>query len=276
VISGSPAFPGRKKVLMRAGSSDNGANLLDGITITETVYDREFVDWHYHENPHFTLVTSGKIKQGTRRETFECCADTLLFHNWQEPHYNIKPAGVTRAFQVEIDAAWYRKFEVDPHLLPAAAKITRPNIRLLFYNIYKEAKIFDATSTFTIDSLLLETFETIRGFETRCVGTPLWVTRLDELLHDDSDRPFSLRDLSNELGLHWAHLSREFPRYFRCNFSQYVRKLKVERSLALLRDGRRSVAEITFICGFADQSHFIRCFREFTGITPRNFRQISK
>ena len=264
---------------LKAGAffgNNNRKISLDGITITETEYNYEFVDWHYHENPHFTLVTQGNLRQGTRRETFDCSADTLLFHNWQEPHYNIKPAGITRGFQLEVDAAWYQKFEVDPHSLPAVAKIIRPNIRLLFYNIYKESKIFDTTSTLTIDSLLVETFETMRGVETSGAGTPRWVKQLDELLHDNFDRAFSLQELSNELGLHWAHLSREFPKYFHCNFSQYVRKLKVEKSLALLRNSSRPISEITFICGFADQSHFTRCFREFTGITPRTFRQISK
>jgi len=256
---------------------DNPNRSLDGITITETEYKDEFVDWHYHENPHFTLLTLGNIKQGTRRETYECSPDTLLFHNSQEPHYNVKAAGITRGFQLEIDATWYRKFEVDPHHLPAVARITRPNIRLLFYNIYKESKIFDAGSTLTIDSLLLETFQSMGvEIETSCAGSPRWVRKLDELLHDDPDRPFSLQELSSELGLHWAHLSRAFPKYFHCTFGQYVRKLKVEKSLAMLRGGSQSIAEITFTCGFADQSHFIRCFREFTGITPRAFRQISK
>lgn len=250
--------------------------LLDGLTIRETEYHHEFVDWHYHENPHFTFFTQGNIRQGTRHETFECSADTLLFHNWQEPHYNIKPAGITRGFQLEIDAAWYRKFEVDPQQLPAVAKLTQPNVRLLFYNIYKESKIFDATATLTIDSLLVEIFETMRGFQISGAGTPRWVRKLDEILRDDPDRHFSLQELAGELGLHWAHLSREFPRYFRCNFSEYVRKLKVEKSLPLLRNSNRPIAEITFLCGFADQSHFTRCFREFTGITPRTFRQISK
>lgn len=249
---------------------------LDGITITETEYNYEFVDWHYHENPHFTFVTLGNLRQGTRRGTFECGADTLLFHNWQEPHYNIKPPGITRGFQIEIDAAWYKKFAVDPQQLPGVANIIRPNIRLLFYNIYKEAKIFDSTSTLTIDSLLVESFETMRGVETRCTGTPQWVKKLDELLHDNFDRHFSLRELANELGLHWAHLSREFPRYFHCNFGEYVRKIKVEKSLALLRSSSLPMADITFTCGFADQSHFNRCFKEFTGVTPRTFRRITK
>jgi AraC-like DNA-binding protein len=149
-------------------------------------------------------------------------------------------------------------------------------VRLLFSNIYKESRIFDATSTLTIDSLLVETFETMRGVDPSGVGMPRWVRKLDEILRDNFDRHFSLQELSSELDLHWAHLSREFPRYFHCNFSQYVRKLKVEKSLALLRNSSRPLSEITFLCGFADQSHFTRCFREFTGITPRTFRQLSK
>jgi AraC-like DNA-binding protein len=249
---------------------------LDGITITETEYDYEFVDWHYHENPHFTLITTGNIKQGTRREIHDCSADTLLFHNSREPHYTVKPAGVTRGFQIEIDQPWAKKFEVDLNKLPAMRKVTHPNTRLPFYNIFKESRLLDAHSTLTIDSLLMEAFETMRCVESFCVGTPGWVKRVDEILHESFERPFSLRELSNELGLHWAHLSREFPRYFRCTFGQYLRKLKVEKSLALLRNSKLSIAEITFICGFADQSHFIRCFKEFTGITPRTFRRIAK
>lgn len=253
---------------------NNRSILLDGITIRETEYNYDFVDWHYHENPHFTLITHGNIKQGSRRETYECSADTLLFHNCDESHYALKPAGITRGFQLEIDRRWSRKFDVDFNKLPAITNVTHPNIRLLFYNIYKEAKVFDTTSTLTIDSLLLETFETMRGVETFCTAAPVWVRKIDEILREDMDETLSLRRLSAELDIHWAHLSRDFRRYFRCTFSQYVRKIKVEKSLALLRGTTLSLVEITFMCGFADQSHFVRCFKEFTGVTPKAFRRI--
>ena len=136
---------------------------LDGVTVTETVYDYEFIDWHYHENPHFSFVLFGNTCEGNSRETYECSADTLLFHNWQEPHYNVKPAGLTRGFQLEMNHAWCTKFELDWNRLPDPAKITHPNVRLLFYNIYKEARLRDETATLTIDALLNETFATMRG-----------------------------------------------------------------------------------------------------------------
>jgi len=45
------------------------------------------------------------------------------------------------------------------------------------------------------------------------------------------------------------------------------------RDLALdyLREGRHSLADITFLLGFTDQSNFTRAFRRWTGKTPRQY-----
>ena len=42
-------------------------------------------------------------------------------------------------------------------------------------------------------------------------------------------------------------------------------------ALEYLREGRHSLADITFLLGFADQSNFTRAFRRWTGKTPRQF-----
>jgi AraC family transcriptional regulator len=249
---------------------------LDGLTLTDTVYSYEYVDWHYHENPHFTLITRGDIRQGTLRETYECPADTLLFHNRQEPHYNVKPAGVTRGFQLEVHAEWSRAFDLNLDVLPNCARILHPGVKLPFYNIYKEAKLRDDVSALTIHASLLEMFSGLREAGARAGGkTPGWVKTIDDLLHDQFDQPLSLQALAAELNLHWAHLSREFPRYFHCTFGAYIRKIRLEKSLPLLRNPRLSLTEIALTCGFADQSHFTRCFKEFSGVTPGAFRKLS-
>ncbi len=249
---------------------------INGLTLTDTEYSAAFVDWHYHENPHFTLITRGNVLQGTRRETYECSANTLLFHNRQEPHYSAKPAGLTRGFQMEIHPQWSQSFEARLDALPNCAKLAHPGLKLLFFNIYKEAKLPDGVSGLTIDALVLEMFSLMCGIETKTRGNrPNWVKKADELLHDQFDQPLSLQALAQELDLHWAHLSREFPRYFHCNFGDYVRKIRLEKSLALLRNKSLSLTDIAQRCGFADQSHFNRCFKEFSGVTPKTFRKIS-
>lgn len=193
----------------------------------------------------------------------------------QEPHYNVKPAGLTRGFQLEMNRVWCNKFELDWNRLPDPAKITHPNVRLLFYNIYKEARLRDETATLTIDALLNETFATMRGVEKIADSTtPRWVKKIGEILHESFAQPLSLLELATELNLHWAHLSRDFRKYLRCNFSEYVRKIKVEKSLPMLRNKNLSLTDIAMRCGSADQSHFIRCFKEFTGVTPKAFHNV--
>ncbi len=249
------------------------------VAVTETEFEYKFIDWHYHENPYFSLVLAGHCLESNKRKTYYCSADSLLFHNAHEPHYNVKSGDTSFGFQVEISPDWYEQFEVELADLPATAQIDHPGIKLLLHNIYKEACLFDEasdpTANLTIDALLLEAFETIRGVESVALSArPRWVGKIDEILHEDYEQPLSLLEISTELGVHWAHLSRDFPKYFRCNFSQYVRKIRVEKSLGLLRKRSVSMADIACRCGFADQSHFIRCFKQYTGLTPRNFRKV--
>lgn len=248
---------------------------FDGITATETEYDYKFIDWHYHENPYFSLTTMGACCDSNKRETLECGTDSLLFHNCQEPHYNSKTDVLTRGFQIELSQDWCRKFEVDLEKLPRSVIVQSPTIKLLFYNIYKESKLSDDTSNLTVDALLLQILETMCGIENSYSSVkPHWVKKINEILNDNFDQPLNLQELSNELDLHWVHLSRDFSRYFSCNFSEYIRKIRIEKSLNLLRNEKLSLTEIALICGFSDQSHFIRCFKDFHGITPKKFRQI--
>ncbi len=64
---------------------------LEGLTLTDTVYTHDKVDWHYHQNAYFTFILQGNVMEGNKKEIFSCSAGDLLFHNWQDPHYNIKP-----------------------------------------------------------------------------------------------------------------------------------------------------------------------------------------
>jgi AraC-like DNA-binding protein len=54
----------------------------------------------------------------------------------------------------------------------------------------------------------------------------------------------------------------------------YQRLLDVTRrdlAIEYLRQGQHSLADITFLLGFADQSNFTRAFRRWTGKTPREY-----
>lgn len=46
----------------------NDTTYLNGVTLTDTEYTHEKVDWHYHENAYFTLILEGRVIEGNKKE----------------------------------------------------------------------------------------------------------------------------------------------------------------------------------------------------------------
>lgn len=249
--------------------------IFDGITLTDTEYTHKNVDWHYHENAYFTFLLQGKLIEGNKKESYRCSAGSLLFHSWQEPHFNTKPDEYTRGFHIEFDKNCFADFAFDIDALQGSFNIENPDIKFLLYKIFRETRIFDDGARPSIQMLLLEIFGRMLQLKQNSQNKkPLWAKRLKEILHDGYAEKLSLKSLSGELQVHPVHLSRDFPRHFQCTFGEYVRKVRVEKSLAFLADKNLSLTEIAFQCGFADQSHFLRCFKKINGVNPSEYRRI--
>jgi AraC-like DNA-binding protein len=103
---------------------------------------------------------------------------------------------------------------------------------------------------------------------------PRWVGRLEDILRCGYSEKLSLDELSRDLNIHPVHLSRSFSRYFQCSLGDFVRNVRVERSLAMMSRRKFSLTEIATTCGFADQSHFIRSFKQIMGVTPSAYRKL--
>src|SRR5688572_5659009 len=116
---------------------------LNGITLTDTEYTLPKVAWHYHENAYFTFILQGNVIEGNKKEIYNCSAGSLLFHNWQEAHYNIKPEGFTRGFHIELENTWFKDFSFDISALEGSINISNPDTKFLFYKIFKETKSGD-------------------------------------------------------------------------------------------------------------------------------------
>ena len=247
---------------------------LDGIVLTDTEYTQDRVDWHYHENAYFTFILQGHVLESNRKETYHCSPGSLLFHNWQDAHYNIKPPGFTRGFHIELEHTWLRQHAVDITALEGSSHIADPDARLLLYQIFRETKTGDDVADLSIKSLLLQLLsQMLRDKEESRGRKPAWTGKLKELLHDELGKSPTLEELGGILGIHPVHLSRDFPNYFHCGLGEYIRKMRVARSLALLPDKRLSLTETAFECGFADQSHFTRCFKAAMGVTPLAYKK---
>jgi AraC-like DNA-binding protein len=83
----------------------------------------------------------------------------------------------------------------------------------------------------------------------------------------------SIGAMTEELG--WSHrrLIDRFREQIGLTPKTVARVMRFDRATAALRDPTgRSLAEIAYECGYADQAHLTREFREFAGLSPRRFR----
>lgn len=248
---------------------------LEGITLTDTVYTHDYVDWHYHEHAYFTFILQGGVIEGNKKEVYDCPAGSLLFHNWQDPHYNIKPEGFTRGFHAELEKSWFDHMDFDASQLQGSLKINDPEVKLLMYRIFRESAMRDGSSELSVQSLLLQTLASLFRSERAAIEKkPVWVAEIRALLHDEPFEKHTLGSLASTVAIHPVHLSRDFHKYFHCGLGDYIRKIKVEKSLAMIADRKLDLTDIAFACGFADQSHFTRRFKEINGLTPSEYRKI--
>ncbi len=247
---------------------------LDGITLTDTEYTHDRVDWHFHENAYFTFILEGKLIEGNKKEVYTCSSGSLLFHNCQEAHYNIKPEGFSRGFNIEVDRKWIDSFEIKTDLISGSLIFDHPRMKWLMYNIFKETKFTAETGQPGIDALLLELLTTMSDVKVPTFKKrPQCVGKIKEMLNDET-RELTLSEIAMILNIHPVHLSRSFSKYFKCNLGDYLRTIKLQRAISLLPQRDLSLTHIAMSCNFVDQSHFIRSFKAQYQLTPSEFRKL--
>jgi AraC-like DNA-binding protein len=125
-----------------------------------------------------------------------------------------------------------------------------------------------------IENLLLDVYK--KYLKQKSGKAPKWAQELKEIIQDqiDTNLTLSLKEISQSLNVHPTYLSREFSKYFDdLSFGDYIRKLRIEKAIILLNDSKHSLAEIAYLTGFSDQSHFARIFKKTTGKSPLSYRK---
>ncbi len=86
------------------------------------------------------------------------------------------------------------------------------------------------------------------------------------------DRTITLDELAREAGMSPSHFSRVFKETLGATPMQYVLAYRIEQAMKMMEDAARPLGDIALACGFADQAHFSRSFKQVTAETPRAWR----
>lgn len=87
--------------------------------------------------------------------------------------------------------------------------------------------------------------------------------------------PLTLDDIVNVSKLSKYHFSRLFHRYTQLTPIQYLKKVRMNRALELLKHDHLTIEEIARLVGYANGNYFSKVFRKTFGLPPGEFRKNS-
>lgn len=127
-------------------------------------------------------------------------------------------------------------------------------------------------SRLAVEGLMIEALGEF-GRRRRAVRPDIpWVRQAREFVQSNACTGFTLDMLAASMGRHPIHVARSFRKAFGTSVGAFARDVRIARAASLLRTTRRPISDIAVDCGFFDQAHLTRTFKESHGITPAKFR----
>lgn len=100
------------------------------------------------------------------------------------------------------------------------------------------------------------------------------ILRITQVVSDNLDKNITMAQAADLLGFEYHYFSRLFHSLFSMNFRQFVNLYRIEKACQLLRSAPSDIATIALECGFQTLRSFNRSFRELTGQTPSQYRNM--
>ncbi|MBQ4354089.1 MAG: AraC family transcriptional regulator [Clostridia bacterium] len=97
-----------------------------------------------------------------------------------------------------------------------------------------------------------------------------------EYIRENYARRLTLGEVADHVGYSQAYFSMIFNQEMNCSFRTFLNGIRVDKSKQLLLSGKLSIAEISEVTGFPDQSYFCKVFKQQTGVTPDKFRKSNR
>lgn len=93
------------------------------------------------------------------------------------------------------------------------------------------------------------------------------LNRAIDYIHEYFLEEITLDKLSFESKISKYHLIKLFKNKTGFTPHQYIMILKIEHAVKLINMGE-NLSQVAFMCGFSDQSHFIKTYKKYFGYTP--------
>lgn len=102
------------------------------------------------------------------------------------------------------------------------------------------------------------------------------IRKIDDYIVRNYSQSFSLDDIADHVGYTKQYFCSVFKQHYKMTLVEYLNEFRIGKAKELLADSSATISEIGSRVGFNSNSYFTRIFKQSTGITPSEYRGLSK
>lgn len=99
--------------------------------------------------------------------------------------------------------------------------------------------------------------------------------KAEQYLKDNYQREFSGEEMANALWVSRSYLSSYYKSKTGMNLSDSVQMYRIQKAVELLKDPEVKISELGSLVGIPSPNTFLRQFKKYTGMTPKEYRKQS-
>jgi AraC-like DNA-binding protein len=101
---------------------------------------------------------------------------------------------------------------------------------------------------------------------------PPFIARAKQFISDNQSEELSLDQVAKVVNMSSCYFCKKFKKSTGLNFTEYINRVRVEKSRNLLLNPNLRVSEIAYEVGFQSLTHFNRMFKRVLGSSPTDYR----
>lgn len=106
----------------------------------------------------------------------------------------------------------------------------------------------------------------------RIGGDDMYLSGLIKIIEEHlEDAEFSVNELASEANISRSQLHRKITTLTGLSTTHFIRNVRLEFAIDLLRKNAGNVSDVAYACGFTSPSYFSRSFTEYFGKSPSEF-----
>lgn len=117
--------------------------------------------------------------------------------------------------------------------------------------------------------------EIAHNYDVRIQDSKSIAKKVIRIIESEYMNDLNLDYIANEINFAPAYLSYVFKKETGSNVIKYITDYRMEKAKRLLEEGKLKIIQVAQACGYGNQSYFNRLFKNYYGVTPKQFKEKS-